>query len=126
MSHIFTEKIRKSKLIFYRTEAGIRLVVGKDKMFFEQLKASINTYVLNVNNLKGFKNIKCTQSLMNSGIKINICNNNCTVGQAFRLYNEIIEVLKLDVPTYGKLFYEQDKSIEISPSQINGYEKTRN
>ena len=114
-SHIFTEKIHGKKLIHYRTEAGIRLVVGNNKIFFEVLETSVNTYLMSIKSLKRLKNIKCKQSIMNAGIKIIVCNYAITVGFAFRLYNEIIEVYKLDNTVYGKLFYEQDLAIEISP-----------
>jgi len=118
MSYIFSEQIGRNKVILYQSEAGIRIVAGQNKTFFDVLETSIQTYLISSNNLKSFKNIKCTQSVMNAGIKIIICGHSCTVGKAFRLYNKIVELFKLDIPTYGKLFYEQDKATEISPSQI--------
>jgi len=113
--NIFTEKIHGKKLIHYRTESGIRLVVGQHKTFFEVLETSINTYLIGSKAYNSFKNIKCKQSVMNAGIRIIVCDYSITVGQAFRLYNEIIEVYNLDTPVYGKLFYEQDMATEISP-----------
>jgi len=114
-SHIFSEKIQGRKLIHYKTEAGISLVVGKYKIFFDVLEAAINTYLDGIKPLKIVKHIKCKQSIMNAGVRIIVCNCAITVGQAFRLYNEIIDAYKLEALVYGKLFYEQDLAIEISP-----------
>ena len=119
MSHIFTEKINKKKVILYRTESGIRIIVGKEKMFFDQLECSIQTYVDYSRALRRSKNIKYTQRKMNFGIRFIICGYSCTVGQAFRLYNEIIDLWDLDNQKYTKLNYEMDQAREISPSKTN-------
>jgi len=114
--HLFTEKIYNKRVVLYQTESGIRIVVGRNKMFFEQLEASIKIYIDAFINLKKCKNIKFTQSKMNFGIRILICDYSCSVGLAFRLYNEIVEKFKLENQKYSKLYYELDLATEISPS----------
>jgi hypothetical protein len=106
--YTYPEKVCKTNIIYYQLMPGkIRLILGSKKMDFEHLKSALNTYLLGVNNLKGHALIKVNQQELNSKIRIKICDFSCTVGFSFRLYNEIVETLKLDLPTYNRTIYSK-------------------
>jgi hypothetical protein len=109
--YTFTEKIQQTKVIYYELQPGdIRILIKDKKMSFDQLKSGINVYLASIRLIKSSGLLKVNQQKFNIGVRIMICDKSCSVGVAFRLYNEIVNTLKLNYPTYQRKEYSQETS----------------
>lgn len=98
-------KIQNRKVVF---EKGGRIICNGHRMTVEELANIVEIYINNIYSLKRLPHIKIDQEKLNFGIRFNLFGIDCTVGNMFKLYNEVAVIEGF--PTYSKIWYNPMKS----------------
>jgi len=106
-------KIQNKKIL----HSHDRLLCNGKSMNTAEIIIMIQGYLRVIKPLKELNKTIIDQSRVNEGIRFVLFGIPCTVGLLFKIYNEM--ALKMDLPTYSKLWYNPKESVKFSPSKID-------